>query len=277
MRHNLTFPRRVFYINQFNPWNMLDEKDRDFKGVWIPKEIYLSRACCWVAKMIFIEIHSFTSTGKECFVSNEHLAELFDVSTTQVSKHITKLTKLGWIEQTRFDGRKRYLRACLEVKLKADLPNTPIEAEKAKQPLTLVQSSIELRFKHTIPNTNPITNNDASALPELPHKKIAYTKWTLEQFRDQVHFFKNLYPEKILKEFYNYWKVPDENRTPRFKLERVWSTEYKLEMWQKVENGEFRKKYTNGITTTEKHSGANDLLARTISIVAARREEDTGT
>ena len=48
------------------------ENERDFKGIWIPKEIYLSKLP-WMAKILYCEIDSFTKNGKECFISNKYL------------------------------------------------------------------------------------------------------------------------------------------------------------------------------------------------------------
>ena len=92
--------------------------ERQIKGIWIPIEIYLDKSVCWTAKLIFLEIDSFTRSDLDCFISNEYLSEMFDISVTQVSKHISKLKQIGWIEQTRFDGKKRYLRSRVVLYLK---------------------------------------------------------------------------------------------------------------------------------------------------------------
>ena len=34
--------------------------ERQIKGIWIPIEIYLDKSVCWTAKLIFLEIDSFT-------------------------------------------------------------------------------------------------------------------------------------------------------------------------------------------------------------------------
>ncbi len=82
---------------------------REFKGVWIPKMVYLNRDVSWSAKIIWLEIDSFTSEGRDCFFSNEYLAEFLGCSITQVTRYLVELKEAGWIEQSGFDGRKRYL------------------------------------------------------------------------------------------------------------------------------------------------------------------------
>lgn len=83
---------------------------RDFKGIWMPADLYFNRDINWTCKIIFIEIDSFSSKGKDCFFSNEYLAEFMQLSVRQIQKCISRLITLGWIEQVGFDGRKRFLR-----------------------------------------------------------------------------------------------------------------------------------------------------------------------
>ena len=84
------------------------ENERDFKGIWIPKEIYLAKIP-WMAKILYCEIDSFTKNGKECFISNKYFADFLGISETLVSKYISLLKEYNLIEETGFDGRKRYL------------------------------------------------------------------------------------------------------------------------------------------------------------------------
>ncbi len=88
--------------------------DRNFQGIWIPKLIYLNRQVNWYAKILFLEIHSFTENGKECYMSNKYIASFLNISQRQVSRYITELKMMGWIEEVSFDGRRRYLRSTLE-------------------------------------------------------------------------------------------------------------------------------------------------------------------
>lgn len=85
---------------------------RDFKGVWIPKEIYLNEDLNWTDKIILMEIDSLDNEN-HCFASNEYFSNLVGVSTINVSKSINKLIKLGYVEKVSFNGRERFLRSLL--------------------------------------------------------------------------------------------------------------------------------------------------------------------
>jgi len=75
--------------------------NREFKGVWIPKKLYLNKYLTWIDKLIILEVHSFSNNGLECFVSNEHLADFSQASLSSVEKSISKLVKQGIIVRTK--------------------------------------------------------------------------------------------------------------------------------------------------------------------------------
>lgn len=91
----------------------MEKSESNFQGIWIPRAIYLSTEVNWCAKILFLEIHNFTENGRECYMSNKYMASFLHISERQVSRYISELKEKGWIEETAFDGRKRYLRSLL--------------------------------------------------------------------------------------------------------------------------------------------------------------------
>lgn len=87
--------------------------DRDFKGIWIPKEVYLDTRLNALEKILLVEIDSLSSEEKGCFASNKYLAEFCQCSETKVSTGISKLIELGYVESENFDGRSRILKSSL--------------------------------------------------------------------------------------------------------------------------------------------------------------------
>ena len=71
--------------------------DRDFKGVWVPKEIWLDKELGWTEKMLLVEIDSLSNLG-ECFATNEYFGEFFNLSKDRISKVISSLIKKHYIE-----------------------------------------------------------------------------------------------------------------------------------------------------------------------------------
>lgn len=87
-------------------------KNRDFKGVWIPKEIYLDDNLNWTEKILLIEIDSLDNENG-CYASNEYFADFLSKSKVYISNCISKLKKDGYIRQESFDGRTRVLKSNL--------------------------------------------------------------------------------------------------------------------------------------------------------------------
>ena len=88
-------------------------ENRDFKGVWIPKEVWLDTRLNALDKVILIEIDSLDQGEKGCYASNEHLAEFCQCSKTKVSTAISKLIECGYLYIQNFDERKRELKSRL--------------------------------------------------------------------------------------------------------------------------------------------------------------------
>lgn len=87
--------------------------DREFKGVWIPKEVWLDNRLNMLDKGILVEIDSLDNEETGCYASNEYLANFCQCSQTKVSTAISKLIELEYIYVKSFDGRQRILKSSL--------------------------------------------------------------------------------------------------------------------------------------------------------------------
>ena len=86
---------------------------RIVKGIWIPIEIWEAEDLSWNEKILLMEIDSFTSQGKDCFISDEYVADLVKTSLRNASRMMTNLIDKGYVVRTRFDGRRRFVASCL--------------------------------------------------------------------------------------------------------------------------------------------------------------------
>ena len=123
--------------------------ERDFKGIWIPKEVYLNKELNWTDKILLVEINSLDNEDG-CFASNEYFAEFLDVSTTTISKSISKLISFGFMYIESFDGRRRVLKTNIDFNL------------TSKQHKSKLKSSLKenLIYNNTINNTSNNTNKE---------------------------------------------------------------------------------------------------------------------
>ena len=71
--------------------------NRDFRGIWIPKEIWLSKDLSTNEKILLAEIDSLGGSSDGCFASNQYFADCLDLSKDRISKLISSLKNKGYI------------------------------------------------------------------------------------------------------------------------------------------------------------------------------------
>ena len=111
----------------------MSENQRDFKGVWIPKAIWLDSRLTALDKVILTEIDSLDQTERGCFASNKHIADFCQCSEAKVTKSISHLIKLGYLYVQSFDGRQRELRSRLVNFTRQDSKKYESDSEKVRQ------------------------------------------------------------------------------------------------------------------------------------------------
>lgn len=120
-------------------------ESRDFKGVWIPKKVWLDTRLNALEKIILTEIDSLDNGEKGCYASNEHLAEFCQCSKTKVSTAIRKLIDCGYIYVQNYDGRKRELKSRLSNFERQNIKNCNADIQNLKESNT---------DNNTVNNTN---------------------------------------------------------------------------------------------------------------------------
>ena len=87
--------------------------ERDFKGIWIPAEVWLDERLNPLEKVILMEIDSLDCGDKGCYASNEYIAGFCQCSESKVAHAVTRLVELGYVSRKSFDGRQRILQSSL--------------------------------------------------------------------------------------------------------------------------------------------------------------------
>ena len=142
------------------------KENRDFKGVWIPKEIWLNTDLSIIEKVLLVEIDSLDNSDRGCFASNEYLAKFVQLSESSVAHIISDLKKREYIVVVFTDGRNRGLK--LHPQQSRFAKNSKAESLK-----TTKQSSRKQQHNNTVNNTdnntidkgcdfsNPLPSSDA--------------------------------------------------------------------------------------------------------------------
>ncbi len=129
--------------------------NRDFKGIWIPREICLHPELSPLAMMVWANIHSLFCREKQgCYATNEYLASKFRVSESHISDTISNLKALGLIVEVSFNGRTRFLRAVVPAEDLETIESLPESREEKFHPYR--EKSLDKR-RDTTPPT-PITH-----------------------------------------------------------------------------------------------------------------------
>lgn len=135
----LPFPTGVIFWG-----DNVEELQRDFKGVWIPKAVWLDTRLNALDKIILIEIDSLDQGERGCYASNKYLSEFCQCSESKVSKAVSKLIDYGYLRVQSFDGRQRELKSSL-----AKIEKQPSKKCYAEEH-NLLQSNID---NNTVTNT----------------------------------------------------------------------------------------------------------------------------
>lgn len=164
----------------------MENVDRDFKGIWISKDIWLNEDLTALDKVIYAEIDSLDNEDG-CWASNLYLATFCGCSESKVSKTVAKLKELGLITVENFDGRHRVMRV-----VKVTMQSSKIyEAESQNLLSNNIAISKEKEDNTISINTNSIANSQNFTFgtkQEKPKKDNLYSKCLalINEFTDDV-------------------------------------------------------------------------------------------
>ena len=160
--------------------------EREFKGVWIPKEVWLNQDLSLVEKALLAEIDSFSGEGKAFYKSNETIQEEYKISRPTISKALKKLEGMGFIK-VEFDGRKR------KVTYQAD---RKIFTGRRKE----IYGQTVKKFPAEGKNSTSI-NTSKEQVKEQSKKEAIVLPWDSERFADIWNEWKEDRKERKIKKY----------------------------------------------------------------------------
>lgn len=149
---------------------------RDFKGVWIPKEIWLSTDLKVMEKLILVEIDSLDNEDG-CFASNEHFSKFFSLSKNRCSEIIKSLEKKGYIKIDYIyqEGSKAISRRVIRCVRNIDggIRNIDSPIRKTEEGYSENREDNNTSFSNTFSNTsNKKDIVEQSSTTPLPYEEI---------------------------------------------------------------------------------------------------------
>ncbi|TGK77550.1 helix-turn-helix domain-containing protein [Leptospira noumeaensis] len=150
-------------------------------GIWIPvwiENLNLSHS----QTKLYAEIVSLHDKGG-CFASNRYFAEVLGLKNDTVSRLIASLKKLGLLEQTGFDGRRRFLKPIF---LKASEKNASPNTESLeKNPMQKLTKRMEITQVSTSKKSNAgWDKNGASFSSTIEVQKRVQKKSSWDEFKN---------------------------------------------------------------------------------------------
>ena len=147
--------------------------NRDFKGVWIPKEIWLNKDLTIMEKLFLVEIDSLDN-DKGCFASNAHFAEFFGITKGRCTQIIKSLEKKGLVtiklEREGKNISKRIIKVVRKLNALVSKLNTPLS--ETKHPYLENDEGSNTSTSNTVSNT--VSSTSRSKLKfETHHLQLA--------------------------------------------------------------------------------------------------------
>lgn len=189
------------------------------KGIWIPvwiENLNLSHS----QTKLFAEIVSLHDNGG-CFASNRYFSEILGLKADTISRLITSLKKLGILEQTGFDGRRRFLKPILQFQQQGSEKN-PMQALKKND--NKIQTT-------TTKDSKPALESCYIPSSTVQLEKKVHTKSSFEEFKiwsertlshsthsKISHLTSPDFMEGSLLKIWNQWMEKTEPKSNRFQV-----------------------------------------------------------
>lgn len=174
----------------------MEEQQRQFKGIWIPKEIWLNKELTMQEKMILVEIDSYDNGEIGCYASNKHFVSNFGINSSRISQIIQSLQRKNYITiNYEYNGKeivKRYLHI--------NRPPYPPKEGMLKNNIGMLENEMgvcqfhkrgyvkKLKDNNTnINNTN--INNKKESKKETSYDKIINSMIEDEEIKNSIYEF----------------------------------------------------------------------------------------
>ena len=142
---------------------------RDFKGIWIPAEIWENKKLSLMEKLFFVEIDSLDGVNG-CYASNDYFSKFFELSKNRCTEIIKSLEKkrLITIELQREPGKKNISKRIIRV---LDKSNRGYSENRTEGTRKTEEGYSENREENNTLSNNTIDNNIYSQVIDYLNEK----------------------------------------------------------------------------------------------------------
>ncbi len=127
------------------------------RGIWIPIEIMNDSELSYSQKFILAEIEQLSQLQDGCYAQNSHFAELAGIAKATVSRSITGLKDMGYVEITVENGSRNHVRMITVNKSSTHDKTSSPPIQNIKPPMTKSQETKGNTHTNTHTNTQAFT------------------------------------------------------------------------------------------------------------------------
>jgi hypothetical protein len=139
----------------------MGNNQREFKGIWIPKEIWEDDNLTMAEKIFLVEINSLDNTEKGCYANNEYFSKFFKVSKNRVSEVINSLVEKGYLKSSikEGEGNKRMLKTLYNFSgIGSTTKGGEVSNKTGRGSTTLDGEGLQEKGEHNNTINNPLNN-----------------------------------------------------------------------------------------------------------------------
>jgi len=205
-------------------------EERKFKGIWIPREIWITDELSLQEKVVLVEIDSLDDEENGCYASNKYFADFFKLTNGRVSQIINQLQKKGYLDITYNYKGKEITERLIRIKK----PPYPEVFNKLNRYLENDDRGIKNPKEGYLENAkeNNITTNNININNKKKYIKKEFKKPTLEEIEKYCKERKNSIDAKKFYDFYEAgdWKDSKGNEVKNWKQKVItWERDSKKE------------------------------------------------
>lgn len=130
-------------------------EERQFKGVWIPREIWLSEDLTIQEKVILVEIDSLETEDRGCYASNKYFSDFFKLTSQRVSQIIKNLESKNYLKIDYITKDKQII----ERQIRIQKPPYPEVSNIFDRGIKFLKGGYQENFKENNTYTNNTNNN----------------------------------------------------------------------------------------------------------------------
>lgn len=197
----------------------MEENKRDFKGIWIPKELWFEKGLSLQEKCFIAEINSLDNDNG-CFASNEHFAKITNLSKNRCTEVIKSLEKKNIISIEYEYENKAIKKRIIKLKKVFGLSSTYSESEergirnpgggyseKCEDRITIENNNIEVKEKEQKSDFELMMEECEAARKKLAKEKRQKNKFTPPTLEEVTEYCKLRKNNIDPKRFFDYYEA----------------------------------------------------------------------